>query len=193
LSPENQNTQVGSPASSIAKLFAGYKGGEDMPLAGYATLLGIYNTAFATLLLTAKNSGRRLPERVSYADLVLLGLATHKISRIIAKDRVTSPLRAPFTEYEEPAGENEVKEKVRGQGLQRAIGDLGDMPLVLGRMGRRRSDFRIGFSSARNAHRWNCICGGSSLGFPELRAGSRKGKNEVTGKRQTHDAPRISR
>jgi len=124
LSPENQNTQVSSPGSSVAELFAGYKGGEDMPLAGYATLLGIYNTAFAALLLTAKNSGRHLPERVSYADLVLLGLATHKISRIIAKDRVTSPLRAPFTEYEEPAGESEVKEKVRGQGLQRAIGDL---------------------------------------------------------------------
>nr|MBA2339865.1 DUF1360 domain-containing protein [Pyrinomonadaceae bacterium] len=38
--------------------------------------------------------------------------------------RVTSPLRAPFTEYMESAGESEVKEKVRGEGMQRAIGDL---------------------------------------------------------------------
>jgi hypothetical protein len=28
-------------------LFAGYKGGEEMPLAGYAKLLGIYNAALA--------------------------------------------------------------------------------------------------------------------------------------------------
>lgn len=132
MSPENQNKPDDSQRLPLAKLFAGYKGGEEMPLAGYATLLGIYNAAFAALLLTAKKSGRHLPERVAYADLVLLGLATHKISRIIAKDRVTSPLRAPFTEYEEPADENEVKEKVRGQGLQRAIGDLVTCPWCLG-------------------------------------------------------------
>lgn len=102
-----------------------------MPLASYATLLGIYNAAFAALLLAAKNSKRELPERVSYADLVLLGLATHKISRIISSDRVTSPLRAPFTEYEKAAGASEVKEKVRGRGMQRAIGDLLTCPYCL--------------------------------------------------------------
>ncbi len=95
-----------------------------MPLASYATLLGIYNAAFAGLLFTAQNSKRQMPQRTSYADLVLLGLATHKLSSIIAKDRVTSPLRASFTEYVEAAGESEVKEKVRGEGMQRAIGDL---------------------------------------------------------------------
>ncbi len=114
------------------KLFAGYKGGEEMPLAGYAALLGIYNAAFSVLLLAAKQSGRQLPERISYADLVLLGLATHKLSRIISKDRVTSPLRAPFTEYVEPAGASEVKEKVRGTGMQRAVGDLLTCPWCMG-------------------------------------------------------------
>ena len=114
------------------KLFAGYKGGEEMPLAGYATLLGIYNAAFAGLLLAAKQSGRSLPERIGYADLVLLGLATHKLSRVISKDRVTSPLRAPFTEYVEPAGASEVKEKVRGTGMQRAVGDLLTCPWCMG-------------------------------------------------------------
>ncbi len=102
-----------------------------MPLASYATLLGIYNAAFAALLLTAQNSKRQMPRRTSYADVVLLGLATHKLSSIIAKDRVTSPLRAPFTEYVEPAGESEVKEKVRGEGMQRAIGDLVTCPYCL--------------------------------------------------------------
>ncbi len=46
-----------------------------MPLGGYAALLGIYNAAFAAMLLAAKNSGRQLPERIGYADLLLLGLS----------------------------------------------------------------------------------------------------------------------
>ena len=129
--PENQNEQTRLQDSSAAKLFDGYKGGEEMPLASYATLLGIYNTAFASLLLAANNSERQLPERVGYADLVLLGVATFELSRIIAKDRVTSPLRAPFTEYVEAAGASEVKEKVRGEGMQRAVGDLVTCPYCL--------------------------------------------------------------
>jgi len=117
---------------SIQKIFAGYKGGKEMPLAGYAALLGIYNTAFASMLLAAKQSGRQLPERLGYADLLLLGIGTFKLSRIISLDRVTSPLRAPFTEYEEPSGTSEVKEKVRGQGMQRAVGDLLTCPFCMG-------------------------------------------------------------
>ncbi len=78
-------------------LLAGYKGGQEMPLAGYATLLGVYNAALAAALLAAKQSGRDLPERTNYSDLLLLGIATHKLGRIITKDWVTSSLRAPFT------------------------------------------------------------------------------------------------
>ena len=114
------------------EIFAGYKGGEEMPLAGYAALMGIYNAAFLALLLAAaRNSKDRLPERVNFADLLLVGAATHKLSRIIAKDRVTSPLRALFTEYVEPAGESEIKEKVRGTGMRRAVGDLLTCPWCL--------------------------------------------------------------
>lgn len=111
-----------------AEIFAGYKGGEDMPLGGYAVLFGIFNAAFIALLAAAQNSEEKSQERINFADLLLLGVATHKLSRIISADRVTSPLRAPFTEYVEPAGENEVKEKVRGRGMQRAVGDLLTCP-----------------------------------------------------------------
>ena len=116
---------------TAAKISAGYKGGSEMPLASYAVLLGIYNAAFLALLLTAQNSEDRLPEKFNLADLLLLGVATHKLSRIIARDRVTSPLRAPFTEYVEPAGQSEIKEKVRGTGMRRAVGDLLTCPWCL--------------------------------------------------------------
>lgn len=129
--PENELSSA-PLQSSVAKIFAGYKGGEEMPLASYAATVGVFNAAFAALLLAAKNSGRPLPERIGYGDLVLLGVATHKLSRIITKDRVTSPLRAPFTEYEGAADASEVKEKVRGTGMQRAIGDLITCPWCMG-------------------------------------------------------------
>ena len=112
-------------------LFAGYKGGAEMPLEGYAALLGIFNLSFAGLLLAAKRSKNELPENIQISDLILMGLATHKLSRIISSDRITSPLRAPFTEYIQPDGASEVKEKVRGRGLRRAVGDLLHCPYCL--------------------------------------------------------------
>jgi hypothetical protein len=128
---EQENKQSIKKRQSDEEIFAGYKGGEEMPLASYAVLLGIYNAAFGALLLAAQNSEDELPDKISFADLLLLGVATHKLSRIIAKDRVTSPLRAPFTEYVEPAGESEIKEKVRGKRMRRAVGDLLTCPWCL--------------------------------------------------------------
>ncbi len=50
--------------------------------------------------------------------------ATYKLSRLIAKDRVTSVIRAPFTRFQEDIGHGEVAEAARGRGLQRALGEL---------------------------------------------------------------------
>ena len=106
-----------------------------MPLAGYAGLLGVFGAALAGVLLAARGAddpAHTEAPRASLGDLLLLGVATHKLSRLISKDRVTSPLRAPFTEYEEPASASEVKEKSRGTGLQRALGDLNSCPYCMG-------------------------------------------------------------
>jgi hypothetical protein len=43
---------------------------------------------------------RLLPDQVSPGDLLLLDVATHKMSRLLAKDWVTSFYRASFTEYQ---------------------------------------------------------------------------------------------
>jgi hypothetical protein len=59
-------------------------------------------------------------------------LATHKASRLPAKDRVTSMVRAPFTEFDEDAGRGEVSENSRGHGLRRAVGELVICPYCLG-------------------------------------------------------------
>jgi hypothetical protein len=69
---------------------------------------------------------------VSAADIALLGVATHKLTRIVTKDWVTAPVRAPFVRYEGSAGGGEVKEKARGRGLGKAIGDLLTCPWCTG-------------------------------------------------------------
>ena len=115
-------------------LFAGYGGADDEehPLAGYAALIALYNTLFAAGLVIARGTGRKLPERVGPADVLLLGVATFRLSRLISKDSVTSALRAPFTEFQEPAGSGEVNERPRGSGLRKAVGELLTCPFCLG-------------------------------------------------------------
>ena len=83
-------------------------------------------------LLGARKAGRGLPERVEGRDMVLAGVATHKLSRLIAKDKITAFARAPFTEYQEPGGPAEVEERARGEGLRRTVGELLICPYCLG-------------------------------------------------------------
>lgn len=103
------------------RVFEGYHGG-GMPLGGYAALVGAYTTIFGGIGALLARS-RRLP-RLSPGDIALAGVATHKLTRILTRDWVTIPLRAPFTEFVESSGSGEVEEKARGTGIRRALGDL---------------------------------------------------------------------
>lgn len=117
------------PSDRPSSLVAGYAGGEEMPLDGYATLLGAYVLLFGGALAAGRD---RLPEALPTRDLLLTGVATHKLARILTRDWVTSPLRAPFTRYDKSLGSGEVSEQSRGRGLQRAVGDLLTCPWCIG-------------------------------------------------------------
>lgn len=103
----------------------------ERPLGSYLALAGTFTGLFGTLLVVAERSDR-LPDRVRIADVALLGVATHKLSRLLAKDKVTSFLRAPFTEFQESSGHGEVEEKPQGHGLRLAVGELLVCPYCLG-------------------------------------------------------------
>ncbi|HEY3660011.1 MAG TPA: DUF1360 domain-containing protein [Candidatus Udaeobacter sp.] len=103
---------------------------EEQLLTEYATLLGFYLTSVAVLTGIAVQQNR-LPKKFSLLDLALLGMATHKLSRIVAKDRVTGILRAPFVSYIGSAGAGEVEEEPRGRGFQRGIGHLVSCPYCM--------------------------------------------------------------
>jgi hypothetical protein len=100
-----------------------YAHGEKRPLGGYAVLTAGFFAAFGGALAAAQRSGREL-DRPGVTDIALTALATQKLSRLIAKDKVTSFVRAPFTRFQDTAGHGEVEEEARGDGLRFATGEL---------------------------------------------------------------------
>jgi hypothetical protein len=98
---------------------------------GYAGALAVFAATTALLTAGARALGRRPPDLTPW-DLAVLGLTTHKLSRILAKDAVTSPLRAPFVRFEGSAGDAELAEEVRGSGGRKALGELLTCPFCLG-------------------------------------------------------------
>jgi hypothetical protein len=109
--------------------FAGYAE-ERRPLGSYASIAAAFACVFGTLLVRAVRTGR-LPERIAPADLILIGLATHRASRLLARDTVTSFIRAPFTRFEGRGGVSELNESPRGAGLRRSMGELLACPKCL--------------------------------------------------------------
>jgi hypothetical protein len=105
---------------------------ERPPLLSYGALTVLFNVLLAAALVVMKRTGRELPERVSERDIVLIGVASHKLSRLISKDKVTSVIRAPFTELQGQGGPSELEETSRGTGMRKAIGELIVCPYCLG-------------------------------------------------------------
>ncbi|MBX6357460.1 MAG: DUF1360 domain-containing protein [Micromonosporaceae bacterium] len=115
----------------LRRLPGEYAPDRPFPLLGYVASGGAYVALVAGLAAAVQLSGRPLPRRISVMDLVLLSVATHKLSRLLAKDAVTSPLRAPFARFEKPAGEAELVEQVRGHGIRHTVGELVTCPFCL--------------------------------------------------------------
>jgi hypothetical protein len=111
--------------------FAGHSPDRPRPLGGYGALMTSFLALCAGFGAWLRRSGGELPERPSAGDMVLVTIATHKASRLLAKDRVTSTVRAPFTRFEDDVGAGEVSEAARGRGLRRAIGELLVCPYCL--------------------------------------------------------------
>lgn len=101
------------------------------PLGGYALLVGLFGVALSSGLAGASAQKEEEMPSLNWGDLVLLGIATHKLGRILTKDLVTSPFRAPFVKFKKSAGAGEVEEEARGGGMQEAIGDLITCPYCI--------------------------------------------------------------
>ncbi|MGB9183741.1 MAG: DUF1360 domain-containing protein [Solirubrobacteraceae bacterium] len=123
---------MSAPALQDIPPFSGHSPGQMRPLGSYGALMGLFAVLCGAFAAWFRAGDRELPDRVDPGDLALLAVATHKVSRLIAKDRVTSTVRAPFTSFEDDAGRGEVDEAARGSGLRRAVGELLICPYCLG-------------------------------------------------------------
>lgn len=87
------------------------------PYRAYATIMGAFLAGLGAVSGLAAARNRPLTE-MSGMDLTLLGLATFKASRTLARDRVASFVREPFVEgeadsrHERPTRESEMKQAI---------------------------------------------------------------------------------
>lgn len=104
------------------QLKQGYAHSEERPLAAQAGPMAAFGVCAGASAGLVKRQG--LPDQVGGGDVGLGGIATYKGAQLLTRDRVTTPLRAPFTEFKNDASGSEVDEEHRGVRPRRAIGEL---------------------------------------------------------------------
>jgi hypothetical protein len=111
-----------------------YAHGEPRPLKGYLALMGVYGVLSGGLVAWSRT---RAPadRALRWGDVARLAVATARLSRLLTKDSVTSPLRAPLTRYSGQGQPSEVNEEVagwaRGRPLPHAVAELVTCPFCM--------------------------------------------------------------
>ena len=105
----------------------GYQAPEEVPVFAYAALMGAYALTFAGLYHLATKDGRKL-EKPKGLDLALLTIASYKLSRVVTMSFIGTPVRAAFAKRGKSLKGGEVQDEARGEGIQRAVGNLVTCP-----------------------------------------------------------------
>jgi hypothetical protein len=94
-------------------------------------LTGLF-MSLVMLFGTRRQRRKRDALKLNAIDLALLGVATHRMGRLVAYDVIAEPLRAPFATTV-PDGTGAGKTTVaRGQGTRQAVGELLTCPICAG-------------------------------------------------------------
>ncbi|WP_078843272.1 DUF1360 domain-containing protein [Streptomyces albus] len=129
--PEHPRRHPDGPPRTAGGPGGAYAPDREVPLGGYAALTAGFATGVGLFALGLRKSGRRLPERVPPWDLLVLGTAVYKASRLVSKSKVAGFVRAPFTRRTEELSAGEVMDEPHGHGARRAVGDLLACPFCL--------------------------------------------------------------
>ena len=143
----------------------------------------VFNGALAGAVAAAKRSGRDLPERVELQDLVLIGAASYKLSRLSRRRRSPSFVRAPFTELQGKGGPAELEEKARGRGLRRARRRAAVCPYCLGLWASGALPRGAPVRAARDPLQRIGAHGDDDLGLPPDRLQGRRGLRRAASRR----------
>jgi hypothetical protein len=102
------------------------------PLRSYTALATTFNVALLTGIWALRRSDK-LIERPRLEDILLIGVATFELSRLITRGKITAFLRRPFARYDGPAEvPAEEEDEAIGRGPRRAVGELITCPYCLG-------------------------------------------------------------
>jgi hypothetical protein len=105
---------------------------QKLPTSERNTLLALIGLFGSVLAVTALIKRNRVRTPTSALDFAMLGLATFRMGRLVAFDKVAEPLREPFTKTipdESGAGETVV---AAGHGPREKIGELLSCPICAG-------------------------------------------------------------
>ncbi len=98
---------------------------KNRPHTAYAFIVAVYLALFGGVAARICRDPKILTETPAPRDLALLGIATYRLSRLLAFDRVTSVFRLPFVEEGKGTQHLEgTQEQAKGSGLQLALGQL---------------------------------------------------------------------
>lgn len=139
------------PVEALKDVKDRYAHGRDRPLGTYLVIVASYLSAAAGTGVWLRRRRQPLPPRLAPGDVALVGLATHRLARLITRDAVTSPLRAPFTRFEGVSGAAELEERVTGEGPRHAVGELLTCPFCMAQW--IASCFSVGLVAAPRATR----------------------------------------
>ena len=81
------------------------------PYGAYATIMGTFAGGLALAGALARALGRD-PRENTTLDLAVLGAATFKAARTISRDEVTSFIREPFVDGEEPVETGDMRQAI---------------------------------------------------------------------------------
>jgi hypothetical protein len=98
--------------------------------AAYGPLLAVYMSGVTVAAVAVRVARPRIAEPRAI-DVVLLGTATFKLSRLVANDKVLEPVRDPFVEETSPGEGSELNCEPAGVGVRRALGELLTCPFCL--------------------------------------------------------------
>lgn len=98
---------------------------ENKPYGYYALLIALYNAIFGGFLLLYRRSRDPL-DHISGLDLLLLCLATLRVSKLVSEDEITSVVRKPVVAVEEG------QKRPKGHGLRWSLGRLVLCPTCSG-------------------------------------------------------------
>jgi hypothetical protein len=126
-----RQTIMAQPAQGKSTVAKGNYDSQD-----YATKLALSGLflslvmAFGWRMPATKKKDKAL--KLKATDLALLGVATHRLGRLVAYDKIAEPFRLPFAETVPDSLGAGKTTTARGEGIRRALGELITCPICAG-------------------------------------------------------------